>query len=65
VSATGEVGSSSLGACQCTQHFIGDHRHQQKGKSLVEYLVTSNLEILNGGNKHIFVITNSKEVIDL
>jgi hypothetical protein len=31
----------------------------------MEYLVSSNLDILNQGNEHTFVIRNRKEVIDL
>jgi hypothetical protein len=36
-----------------------------RGVSLMEYLVSSNLNILNHGNKPTFVVSNRKEVIDL
>jgi hypothetical protein len=35
------------------------------GESLVENLISSNLDILNTGNKPTFVISNKKEVTDL
>jgi len=37
----------------------------QRGESLMEYLVSSNVSILNQGNKPTFVISNRKEVIGL
>jgi hypothetical protein len=36
-----------------------------RGESLMEYLVSSNLNILNHGNKPTFVVSNRLEVIDL
>jgi hypothetical protein len=36
-----------------------------RGKILMEYLVGSNLNILNRGNEPTFVVRNRKEVIDL
>jgi hypothetical protein len=36
-----------------------------RGESLMEYLVSSNLNILNHGNEPTFVVSNRKEVIDL
>jgi hypothetical protein len=35
------------------------------GECLMEYLVSTNLSILNKGNKPTFIISNRKEVIDL
>jgi hypothetical protein len=35
-----------------------------RGESLLEFLVSSNLNILNHGNEPIFVVCNRKEVID-
>jgi hypothetical protein len=37
----------------------------QRGESLMEYLVSSNLNILNRANEPTFVVGNRKEVIDL
>jgi hypothetical protein len=36
-----------------------------RGESLMEYLVSSNMYILNCGNEPTFVVSNRKEVIDL
>jgi hypothetical protein len=36
-----------------------------RGESLMEYLVSFNLNILNHGNEPTFVVSNKKEVIDL
>jgi hypothetical protein len=36
-----------------------------RGESLIKYLVSSNLNILNHGNEPTFVVSNRKEVIDL
>jgi hypothetical protein len=36
-----------------------------RGERLMEFLVSSNLNILNRSNKHTFVVCNRKKVIDL
>jgi hypothetical protein len=36
-----------------------------RGESLTDYLLSSNMNILNGGNEPNFVISDSMEVVDL
>jgi hypothetical protein len=38
--------------------------YNPRGESLMEFLVSSNLNILNRGNEPTFVVHNRKEVID-
>jgi hypothetical protein len=53
--------------CDANAHHIlwGSNDINPRGESLVEYLMSSNLNILNQGNKPTFVISNGKEAIDL
>jgi hypothetical protein len=43
----------------------GSTSTKPRGKSLTEFLVSSNLNILNHGNEPTFVVCNKKEIIDL
>jgi hypothetical protein len=45
--------------------FGGSTGTNPRGESLLEFLVSSNLNILNHGNEPTFVVCNRKEVIDL
>jgi hypothetical protein len=53
--------------CHANGHHIlwGSTGTNPRGGSLMEFLVSSNLNILNHGNEPIFVACNRKEVIDL
>jgi hypothetical protein len=53
--------------CDANSHHIllGSMDINPRGESLVEFLVSSNLNILNWGNEPAFVISNRREVIDL
>jgi hypothetical protein len=53
--------------CDTNAHHIlwGSTGTNPRGESLMEFLVSSNLNILNHGNKHTFVVRNRKGVIDL
>jgi hypothetical protein len=53
--------------CDANAHHIlwGSTDTNPRGASLMEYLVSSNLDILNQGNEPTFVTRNRKEVIDL
>jgi hypothetical protein len=52
--------------CDANAHHIiwGSTDINPRGECLMEYLVSSNLGILNKGNKPTFLISNRKEVID-
>jgi hypothetical protein len=53
--------------CDANAHHIlwGSTGTNPRGDSLMEYLVRSNLNILNHGNEPNFVVRNRKDVIDL
>jgi hypothetical protein len=52
--------------CDANAHILwGSTNTNPGGVSFMEYLVSSNLNILNQGNEPTFVIRNRKEVIDL
>jgi hypothetical protein len=53
--------------CDANAHHIiwGRTDINPRGECLMEYLVSTNLSILNKGNEPTFVISNRKEVIDL
>jgi hypothetical protein len=53
--------------CDANAHHIlwGSTGTNPRGASFMEYLVSSNLNILNQGNEPTFVIRNKEEVIDL
>jgi hypothetical protein len=53
--------------CDANAHHIlwGSTGTNPRGDSLMEFLVSSNLNILNRGNEPIFAVHNRKEVIDL
>jgi hypothetical protein len=53
--------------CDANAHHIlgGSTGTNPRGESLMEFLVSSNLNILNQGNEPTFVVCNRKEVIDL
>jgi hypothetical protein len=53
--------------CDVNAHHIlwGSNGTNLRGESLMEFLVSSNLNILNHGNKSTFVVCNRKEVTDL
>jgi hypothetical protein len=53
--------------CDANAHHTlwGNTCNNPREDSLVELLVSSNLNIFNHGNEHTFVICNKKEVIDL
>jgi hypothetical protein len=53
--------------CDANAHHIiwGSTDITPRGECLMEYLVSTNLNILNKGNEPTFVISNRKEVIDL
>jgi hypothetical protein len=53
--------------CDANAHHIlwGSTGTNPRGESLMEFLVSSNLNILNHGNGPNFVVCNRKEVIDL
>jgi hypothetical protein len=55
-----------IGSDANARHILCGSTHiNPRGESLAEYLVSSNLDILNRGKEPTFVITNRKEVIDL
>lgn len=51
----------------CNAHHAvwGSTDINRRGEKLVEYIATTNLEVLNKGNKPTFVVKNRKEVIDV
>jgi hypothetical protein len=53
--------------CDANAHhkLLGSTGINSRGDSLKEFLVSSNLNILNRGNEPTFVVRNRKEVIDL
>jgi hypothetical protein len=53
--------------CDATAHHIiwGSTDIHPRGECLMEYLVSTNLNILNKGNEPTFVISKRKEVMDL
>jgi hypothetical protein len=53
--------------CDANAHHVlwGSTGTNLWGVSLVEFLASSNLNILNHGNEPTFVVCNRKEVIDL
>jgi hypothetical protein len=53
--------------CDANAHHImwGNTGTNPRGESLMEYLVSSNFNILNRSNEPTFVVRNRKEVIDL
>ncbi|PNF41846.1 hypothetical protein B7P43_G15804 [Cryptotermes secundus] len=53
--------------CDANAHHIswGSTSTNPRGESLMEFLVSSNLNILNHGNEPTFVVRNRKEAIDL
>jgi hypothetical protein len=53
--------------CHAKAHHTlwGSTSSNQRGDSLMEFLVSSNLNTLNHGNEPTFVVCNRKEVIDL
>jgi hypothetical protein len=52
--------------CDANAHFIWVNTGTSpRGESLMEYLVSSSMNILNQGNKPILVISNRKEIIGL
>jgi hypothetical protein len=53
--------------CDANAHHIlwGSTGTNPKGESLMEFLVSSNLNILNHSNKPTFAVCNRKEVTDL
>ena len=52
--------------CDANAHHIcwGSSDINERGRALLEYLVTTDLDILNKGAKPTFVVTNRQEVID-
>jgi hypothetical protein len=56
-----------IAGCDASAHHIiwGSTDINPKGECLMDYLVSTNLNILNKGNKPTFVISDRKEVIDL
>jgi hypothetical protein len=52
--------------CDANAHHTlwGSTSTNPRGESFVEFLMSSNLNILNHGNEHTFVVCNRKEVID-
>jgi hypothetical protein len=55
-----------VGCDAYTHHILwGSTDTNPRGDSLIEFLVSSNLNILNRGNESTFVVHNRKEVIDL
>jgi hypothetical protein len=56
-----------IDGCDANAHHIvwGSTGINPRGSSLLEYLVSSNLNIFKKGNEPTFVVTNRQEVIDL
>jgi hypothetical protein len=55
-----------LGIDANTHHFLwGSMDINPKGESLMEYMVSTNLNILNKGNKPTFLSVRRRQVIDL
>jgi hypothetical protein len=56
-----------IAGCDANAHHIvwGSTGINPRGSSLLEYLVSANLNILNKGNEPTFVVSNRQEVIDL
>jgi hypothetical protein len=51
--------------CDANHTFWGSTGSNPRGESLMEFVVSSKLNILNHGNEPTFVVCNRKEVIDL
>ena len=53
--------------CDANAHhtYWGSSDTNERGRALLEYLVTTDLDILNKGTKPTFVISNRQEVIDI
>ena len=53
--------------CDANSHHIcwGSSNINERGSALLEYLVTTDLDVLNKGTKPTFVISNRQEVIDI
>ena len=53
--------------CDANAHNVcwGSSNTNQRGRALLEYLVTTNLSVLNRGTKPTFVVSNRQEVIDI
>jgi hypothetical protein len=56
-----------IAGCDANAHHIawGSTSINPRGRSLLEYLVSANLNILNKGNKPTFVVSNRQKIIDL
>jgi len=56
-----------LVGCDTNAHHIccGSSNNNRRGEALLEYLITTDLDILSTGNSPTFVVSNRQEVIDI